>query len=119
MDNYWDLKMFTLEQLHQTLQSSSPVRRPMHVQAKSETAPPPSTPSTPYPPRKQTKTHAHLHLLSASLLPHREVNWIPANQILLVASHDKTPLGWLGQLGQIISKVFCLEANVTNNKIIS
>ena len=77
----------------------------MHVQAKSETAPPPSTPSTPY--------------LSASLLPHREVNWIPANQILLVASHDKTPLGWLGQLGQIISKVFCLEANVTNNEIIS
>lgn len=108
--------MFSLEQLHQTLQSSSPVRRPMHVQAKSETAPPPSTP---YPPRKQTKTHAHLHLLSASLLPHREVNWIPANQILLVASHDKTPLGWLGQLGQIISKVFCLEANVTNNEIIS
>ena len=111
--------MFSLEQLYQTLQSSSPVRRPMHVQAKSETAPPPSTPSTPYPPRKQTKTHTHLHLLSASLLPHREVNWIPANQKFLVASHDKTPLGWLGQLGQIISKVFCLEANVTNNKIIS
>ena len=88
--------MFSLEQLHQTLQSSSPVRRPMHVQAKSEIAPPPSTP---YPPRKQTKTHAHLHLLSASLLPHREVNWIPANQILLVASHDKTPLGLVGPTG--------------------
>ena len=99
MDNYWDLKMFTLEQLHQTLQSSSPVRRPMHVQAKSETAPPPSTPSTPYPPRKQTKTHAHLHLLSASLLPHMEVNWIPANQILIVASHDKTPLRLVGPTG--------------------
>ena len=101
--------MFSLEQLHQTLQSSSPVRRPMHVQAKSEIAPPPSTPSTPYPPppppppptppRKQIKTHAHLHLLSASLLPHREVNWIPADQIILVASHEKTPLGLVGPTG--------------------
>ena len=96
--------MFSLEQLHQTLQSSSPVRRPMHVQAKSEIAPgppppPPPPPSTPYPPRKQIKTHAHLHLLSASLLPHREVNWIPANQIILVASHDKTPLGLVGPTG--------------------
>ena len=91
--------MFSLEQLHQTLQSSSPVRRPMHVQAKSEIAPPPATPSTPYPPRKQIKTHAHLHLLSASLLPHREVNWIPADQIILVASHDKTPLGLVGPTG--------------------